>query len=56
MYINWLGKKMWTFDPAKRLVQGHLTTFKDRPSASHAAKANAEYLKEHVEEDHKMSQ
>lgn len=56
MYINWLGMKIWTFGPAKRIVQRHLATFKDRPSASYAAKANAEHLKEHIEEDYKMSQ
>jgi len=27
-----MGKKMWTFGPAKVLIQQHLATFKDWPT------------------------
>lgn len=40
MYINWMGKKMWAFGPAKRLVQKHLATFKEWPSVSLSTKPN----------------
>ena len=32
MYVEWMGKKMWTFGPAKVLIQQHLATFKDWPT------------------------
>lgn len=34
MYIEWMGKKMWAFGPAKRIVEQHLATFKDWPAPS----------------------
>ena len=37
MYVEWMGKKMWAFGPAKRIVEQHLSTFKDWPSPSQAA-------------------
>lgn len=31
MYTKWMGKKMWTFGPAKNIVQQHLMTLKKYP-------------------------
>lgn len=49
MYVNWMGKKMWAFGPAQRLVQKHLATFEDWPPASQSTKKNAEKLDETLE-------
>jgi arylsulfatase A-like enzyme len=46
MYIEWMGKKMWAFGPAQRIVQKHLATFEEWPPASPSAKAHAEKLEE----------
>lgn len=32
MYVQWMGKKMWAFGPAKKIVQSHLATFQDWPA------------------------
>ncbi len=44
MYTNWMGKKMWAFGPAQRLVQRHLATFKDWPAPSQTTNKKAERL------------
>lgn len=31
MYTNWMGKKMWAFGPAQKIVKQHLATFKKWP-------------------------
>lgn len=31
MYTKWMGKKMWAFGPAARLVQSHLQSFQEFP-------------------------
>lgn len=31
MYVQWMGKKMWAFGPAKSIVQKHMATFKEWP-------------------------
>lgn len=31
MYTNWMGKKMWAFGPAQKIVKQHLATFKEWP-------------------------
>ena len=49
MYVGWMGKKMWAFGPAQRIVQKHLATFEEWPPASQAAKKNAENLDETLE-------
>lgn len=56
MYVKWLGDKMWAFGPARRIVQRHLATFEAWPPLSAAARNNAENLREHVQEGHKMNQ
>lgn len=50
-YIEFLGKNMWAFGPAKRIVQEHLATFKEFPSRSTSAGSNAEEIKEDVTSD-----
>ncbi|OUR93906.1 sulfatase [Flavobacteriales bacterium 34_180_T64] len=54
MYINWMGKKMWAFGPARIIVQQHLATFQEWPPLSESAKANKENLREQVDEEHEM--
>ena len=54
MYINWMGKKMWAFGPARDIVREHLATFIEWPPISEAAKTNKENLKDHVDGEHKM--
>ena len=49
MYIEWMGKKMWAFGPAQRIVQKHLKTFEAWPPASQAASKNSEGLEEKLE-------
>lgn len=53
-YIKWLGKKMWAFGPAKKIVQRHLATFKQWPPISEMAKDNAKNLQKQVNEEHKI--
>ncbi|MDB4759923.1 arylsulfatase, partial [bacterium] len=31
MYVQWMGKKMWAFGPAKTIVQQHMATFQQWP-------------------------
>ncbi len=50
-YIEFLGKNMWAFGPAKRIVQQHLATFKDFPSRSDSAQSNAKEIEETVRQD-----
>ena len=54
MYIEWLGKKMWAFGPAKKIVQQHLATFVEWPPISEAANTNKKNLEEEVEGEHKF--
>jgi len=54
MYINWMGKKMWAFGPARDIVRRHLATFSDWPPISASANANKENLKEQIDGEHKM--
>lgn len=56
MYINWMGKKMWAFGPAQRLVQKHLATFEEWPPASASATKNSDELKSFMEGDQGMGQ
>ncbi|WP_425498140.1 arylsulfatase [Oceaniferula marina] len=49
MYVEWMGKKMWAFGPAQRVVQRHLLTFKKWPAASKRAEKNAGTLEEALE-------
>lgn len=49
MYIEGMGKKMWAFGPAQRIVQRHLATFKDWPPASRSTKQKSENLDEVLE-------
>jgi arylsulfatase len=39
MYIKWMGKKMWAFGPAQRMVQAHLATFKKWPPKGYSPEA-----------------
>lgn len=50
-YIEFLGKNMWAFGPAKRIIQNHLATFKEFPSRSNSANANSAEMKERAGED-----
>ena len=50
-YVEFLGKNMWAFGPAKRIVQQHLATFKDFPSRSDSAQSNAKEIEETVRQD-----
>lgn len=54
MYVNWMGKKMWAFGPARDIVRAHLATFNEWPPISEAAKANKQNLQEQVDGEHKM--
>ena len=54
-YMEFLGKKMWAFGPAKRIVQAHLATFDAFPSRAASASSNAAEMKEQASED-RMSQ
>ncbi|SKA72701.1 arylsulfatase [Desulfobaculum bizertense] len=38
MYLNWMGKKMWTFGPIQEIVRRHLMTFKEWPPVSSVPK------------------
>jgi arylsulfatase len=49
-YIEFLGKNMWAFGPAKRIIQGHLATFKDFPPRSESSQGNAEEIEERAGE------
>jgi len=44
MYVEWMGKKMWAFGPAQRVVQNHLATFKEWPAPSARSTTNSEKL------------
>lgn len=50
-YIEFLGKNMWAFGPAKRIVQEHLATFQEFPSRSESSRANSSEIKERAGED-----
>lgn len=50
-YMEFLGKKMWAFGPAKRIVQQHLATFQDFPSRRESASSNASEIGERASED-----
>ena len=52
MYINCGAHKMWAFGPAKRLIQGHLATFKESPPRSPSVSSNAEEMREEAEAEH----
>jgi len=45
MYVEWMGKKMWAFGPAQRIVQNHLATLKEWPPPSARSTQNSEKLK-----------
>lgn len=47
-YMELLGKHMWVFGPAKRILQQHLAAFKDFPSRSDTAHLNAKEIEEKV--------
>ncbi|MCP4890488.1 MAG: arylsulfatase [Planctomycetaceae bacterium] len=49
-YIEFLGKNMWAFGPAKRIIQGHLATFKAFPPRSESSQGNAEEIEERAGE------
>ena len=50
-YIEFLGKNMWAFGPAKRIIQRHLATFKEFPSRSESAQSNAKEMGEKARQD-----
>ena len=50
-YVEFLGKNMWAFGPAKRIVQSHLATFQTFPPRRVSARSNASEIKEQVRED-----
>ena len=50
-YVEFLGKNMWAFGPAKRIVQQHLATFQAFPSRSESAHSNASEMGEKARED-----
>ncbi|TWU09424.1 hypothetical protein CA54_46660 [Symmachiella macrocystis] len=50
-YVKFLGKKMWAFGPAKRIVQQHLATFEAFPSRKESSNSNADEIKEQIQED-----
>lgn len=54
IYVEWLGKKMWAFGPAKKIVQEHLATFDEWPPISESAVSNKQNLQEQVEGEHKI--
>ncbi len=56
MYGNWLGKKMWAFGPAKRLVQQHIASMQAFPPRRPSAGINHDEIKDKVTEEHSMSQ
>lgn len=55
MYTRWMGKKMWAFGPAARLVQKHLGTFQEFPPRGSAVK-NQDEVEEQVSSEGGMSQ
>ena len=50
-YVEFLGKNMWAFGPAKRIVQKHLATFRNFPSRSESPRSNAKEIEERVMQD-----
>lgn len=50
-YIEFLGKNMWAFGPAKLILQQHLGTFKEFPARSESAQANSKEIEEQVQQD-----
>ena len=55
MYVNWMGKKMWAFGPAARLVQAHIATFSDFPPRGKALD-NQDHVEEQVSSEGGFSQ
>ncbi len=55
MFVNWMGKKMWAFGPAARLVQAHLATFADYPPRGGGIQ-NEEHVKEQTSSEGGFSQ
>lgn len=55
MYTNWMGKKMWTFGPAKTLVQKHLMTLKTFPPRG-TPLANQASIEEQATSDNGLAQ
>jgi len=55
MYTKWMGDKMWTFGPAKNLVQKHLMTLKQFPPRG-ASMANVEAIEQQTREDQGLAQ
>ncbi len=50
-YVEFLGKNMWAFGPAKRIVQQHLATFSEFPPRSASSLSNAKEIEEKVNRD-----
>jgi arylsulfatase A-like enzyme len=55
MYTKWMGKKMWTFGPAKNIIQQHLMTFKKFPPRD-AAMANQAVIDQQTREEQGLAQ
>ncbi|AEI94049.1 arylsulfatase [Roseobacter litoralis] len=55
MYVNWMGKKMWAFGPAARLVQRHLKSFEEFPPRGSVV-ANQAAVEKQISSEGGMSQ
>ncbi|MEP1200279.1 arylsulfatase [Tateyamaria sp.] len=55
MYTRWMGKKMWAFGPAARLVQKHLSTFAEFPPRGSQV-TNQAHVEEQISTEGGMSQ
>ncbi len=55
MYTRWMGNKMWAFGPAAKIVQNHLSTFKDYPPRGSDI-TNQSHVEEQISTEGGMSQ